>query len=235
MVGRGELRKWSSRWLAETKGRDANATLQQHETLSGLRPGAEGRVSRITTQSIPSGTTDGYSTHTPRRPACLSLAQRPEGGSLGKWMAYCDDGEGRQACLQKIRDIEETGPCAWSRIESQAKRKQRPKLPKLRILLACLAGIKQRPKATAQRTSRRARWPRPTPPSALGTVAVRGRGRRRTARDAAAATGRPPRQAARDGPPAAAATRAAARPADGRPRPWRGGPSSCSRCPPSSS
>ena len=144
---------------------------------------------------------------------------------------------GRLACkksgtLRKRDHVR--GPELNPNIAKRCCQKQRPKLPKLRILLACLAGIKQRPKATAQRTSRRARWPRPTPPSALGTVAVRGRGRRQTARDAAAATGRRPRQAARDGPPAAAATRAAARP-DGRPRPWRGGPSSCSRCPPSSS
>ena len=94
----------------------------------------------------------------------------------------------------------------------------------------CVSWHKTTTRPTRANTAVRARWPRPTPPSALGTAAVRGRGRgRRTAQDAATATGRPPRQAARDGPPAEAA-----RP-DGRPRPWRGGPSSCSRCPPSSS
>ena len=51
--GGGGLRKWSSRWLAETKGRDANATLQQHETLSGLRPGRGSGISNHH-QSIPS-------------------------------------------------------------------------------------------------------------------------------------------------------------------------------------
>ena len=216
---------------AETPTQHFSSTKHSRGSGRGQRVGYLESPPKVSLQVLLTGTVP---TRHAGRPVSLLLNAWRE-AALGKCMADCDDGEGRQACLQKIRDIEETGPCAWSRIESQAKRKQRPKLPKLRILLACLAGIKQRPKATAQRTSRRARWPRPTPPSALGTVAVRGRGRRRTARDAAAATGRPPRQAARDGPPAAAATRAAARPADGRPRPWRGGPSSCSRCPPSSS
>ena len=104
VVGRGGLRKWSSRGLlkrrAETPTQHFSSTKHSRGSGRGQRVGYLESPPKVSLQVLPVLTGTVPTRHAGRPVSLLLNAWRE--AALGKCMADCDDGEGRQACLQKI-------------------------------------------------------------------------------------------------------------------------------------